>query len=79
MSGCAVIVGVGPALGASLARRFAQGGLPVALVARKLDTLEAVKKDVEAKNGVAKCYVADTTDEQQVGYQWEIRNCLHQA
>lgn len=69
MVGCAVIVGVGPGLGASLARRFAQGGFPVALVARRLESLESVKKDVEAKNGAAHCYVADSTDEKQVGYK----------
>ncbi|GMH37256.1 hypothetical protein BSKO_05129 [Bryopsis sp. KO-2023] len=66
MVGCAIIVGVGPGLGASLARRFARGGFPVALVARRLEGISPVKESIEAEKGKASCYVADGTDENQV-------------
>jgi len=42
----AVIVGVGPGLGAALARRFAAGGMAVALAARRKERLEALAKEV---------------------------------
>ena len=34
-TGLTIVVGVGTGLGAALARRFAQGGHPVALIARR--------------------------------------------
>jgi NAD(P)-dependent dehydrogenase (short-subunit alcohol dehydrogenase family) len=42
----ALIVGVGPGLGAALARRFAQGGLAVAVAARDRGKLEALAQEV---------------------------------
>jgi NAD(P)-dependent dehydrogenase (short-subunit alcohol dehydrogenase family) len=42
----ALIVGVGPGLGASLARRFAQGGFTVAIAARNADKLEALAREI---------------------------------
>jgi NAD(P)-dependent dehydrogenase (short-subunit alcohol dehydrogenase family) len=43
----AIIVGVGPGLGAALARRFARGGCDVALMARSESSLAPVAKEVE--------------------------------
>ena len=39
----ALIVGVGPGLGAALARRFAQGGLAVAVAARHVLQFQAAE------------------------------------
>ena len=41
-----VVVGGGPGLGASAARRFAKEGFDVALVARRRDVLEAVAAEI---------------------------------
>ncbi|MFI6731577.1 SDR family NAD(P)-dependent oxidoreductase [Nonomuraea sp. NPDC050451] len=52
-----VIIGAGPGIGRSVARRFAREGLPVALVSRTGTTLDL--------DGVL-AYKADTTDEDQL-------------
>jgi NAD(P)-dependent dehydrogenase (short-subunit alcohol dehydrogenase family) len=57
----ALIVGVGPALGAALARRFAGDGMAVALAARKTGTVEALAKEIGGK-----AYACDATEEDQV-------------
>ena len=56
------IVGAGPGIGASVARRFAQEGLPVGLIARTRATLDATRGTMEpdARTAIA---VADSTDE----------------
>jgi NAD(P)-dependent dehydrogenase (short-subunit alcohol dehydrogenase family) len=54
---CAV-VGVGPGLGAALARRFAKE-YAVALVARGEDKLAALAKEIEAEGGTALAVPAD--------------------
>jgi NADP-dependent 3-hydroxy acid dehydrogenase YdfG len=46
----AVVVGVGPGLGASLARRFAQG-YKVAIVARKAEYLQSLAGEIRATGG----------------------------
>jgi short-subunit dehydrogenase len=55
----AVVIGVGPGLGAALARRFAQGGFRVAIVSRKKDNLEPVQKAIEEKGGSCLSVIAD--------------------
>jgi NAD(P)-dependent dehydrogenase (short-subunit alcohol dehydrogenase family) len=57
----ALIVGVGPGLGASLARLFAGEGMAVALAARKADTVEALANEIGGK-----AYACDATEEDQV-------------
>jgi NAD(P)-dependent dehydrogenase (short-subunit alcohol dehydrogenase family) len=37
----AVVIGAGPGLGRSIARRFAREGMPVALLARRQETVDA--------------------------------------
>ena len=65
MTGSAVIVGVGPGLGAALARRFAKGGYPVALCARRLENLIPLKEAIEKEEGRAGCYAIDSTNADQ--------------
>lgn len=43
---CALVVGVGPGLGAALARRFATGGLKVAVAARRPERLAVLAEEV---------------------------------
>jgi NAD(P)-dependent dehydrogenase (short-subunit alcohol dehydrogenase family) len=58
----AVVVGIGPGLGAAAARRFARGGFAVALVARGEEKLVPVKAEIEEAGGVARGFACDTTD-----------------
>jgi NAD(P)-dependent dehydrogenase (short-subunit alcohol dehydrogenase family) len=60
---CALIVGVGPGLGAALARRFAQAGMSVALAARRPEKLEPLVREIGPS---ARAYGCDATDEAQV-------------
>jgi NADP-dependent 3-hydroxy acid dehydrogenase YdfG len=54
MARTAVIAGVGPGLGESLARRFASEGCRVALFARSRDYIEALADDLpEPGDGLA--------------------------
>lgn len=57
----AVIVGVGPGLGAALARRFAAGGMTVALASRRKEKLEALAREVGGS-----AHACDATKEAQV-------------
>ena len=57
----ALIVGVGPGLGAALARRFAQGGLVVAVAARRAEALNDVAREVGGR-----AYACDATEEASV-------------
>jgi NAD(P)-dependent dehydrogenase (short-subunit alcohol dehydrogenase family) len=57
----AIIVGVGPGLGAALARRFAAEGMAVALAARKAEKL----KDLARETG-GRAYGCDATSESDV-------------
>jgi NAD(P)-dependent dehydrogenase (short-subunit alcohol dehydrogenase family) len=60
----AFIIGAGPGIGRSVARRFARAGLPVAVVARNPETVEATARAVQADGGTALALAADSTDEQ---------------
>ena len=65
-NGAALIVGVGPALGAALGRRFAKAGHKVALCARNPEKLASFVADIEAAGGAARAYGADATREADV-------------
>ena len=54
----AVVVGVGPGLGAALVRRFAREGMGVAIAARRVDKL----RDLAAETG-GRAYACDATSE----------------
>lgn len=57
----ALIVGVGPGLGAALGRRFAKAGAKVALASRRLAPVREIAKEYDAS-----AYACDATDEQSV-------------
>ena len=61
-----VVLGAGPGIGFSVARKFSALGHPVALLARSLDKLEELAGQLNAndKGGRAKAYAVDATDEQ---------------
>ncbi|NIA70792.1 SDR family NAD(P)-dependent oxidoreductase [Pelagibius litoralis] len=63
---CCVIVGVGPGLGAAVARRFAAAGYAVALASRNPDRLAPLVAEIAAAGGSARAYRADATDETEV-------------
>ncbi len=58
----AVVVGVGPGLGAALVRRFSSEGMAVAMAARQADRLASLAKETGAK-----AYGCDATVETAVG------------
>lgn len=53
-----IVAGVGPGNGAALTRRFAAGGYQVAMLARSIDRLAELERDVEG----AHAYTADIAD-----------------
>lgn len=59
----AVIVGAGPGLGLAVARRFGQAGHPVALIARRRSSLDAMVSQLESEGIAARGFVADIADE----------------
>jgi NAD(P)-dependent dehydrogenase (short-subunit alcohol dehydrogenase family) len=58
-----VIIGAGPGLGLSVARRFAREGLPVALVARSKDKLKTLADALTPTGVPVITLTADSTDE----------------
>jgi NAD(P)-dependent dehydrogenase (short-subunit alcohol dehydrogenase family) len=58
----AAVLGVGPGLGATVARRFAHEGFAVGLMARGEVSLAAAQEEVEGSGGTALAVAADATD-----------------
>lgn len=58
----AVVLGVGPGLGAAVAHRFAREGFSVGLMARSEDKLASIQAEIEAAGGKAFSFAADATD-----------------
>jgi NAD(P)-dependent dehydrogenase (short-subunit alcohol dehydrogenase family) len=58
----AAVLGVGPGLGAAVARRFAREGYAVALLARRPEALQDVERDIAAAGGKAASFAADASD-----------------
>jgi NAD(P)-dependent dehydrogenase (short-subunit alcohol dehydrogenase family) len=58
----AAVLGVGPGLGATVARRFAREGFAVGLMARGEESLAAAREEVEALGGTALAVTTDATD-----------------
>jgi NAD(P)-dependent dehydrogenase (short-subunit alcohol dehydrogenase family) len=58
----AVVLGVGPGLGAAVAHRFAREGFAVALMARSEEKLTAIQTEIEKGGGTALSISADATD-----------------
>ena len=73
----AAILGVGPGLGAAVARRFAHEGFAVGLIARSEESLSATQEEVEDVNGQTLAVRADATDAASVASAFEeVRGSL---
>ena len=59
----AIIVGAGPGIGLSVARRFARGGMPVSVIARSRGAVDAVTNAVRRDGAEVTGLLADSTDE----------------
>jgi len=59
-------VGASAGLGAALARRYAKGGLAVAITGRTRERVEAIAAELRAAGGVAHALVGDVTDESRI-------------
>lgn len=62
----AVVAGVGPGLGASLARVFSREGCSVALLSRRSESSEPVATQIHAAGGTALALTVDVTDRKVV-------------
>ena len=62
----AIIAGVGPGLGASLARAFSREGYSVALLSRRDDSSGPVATQIRANKGKALAFSVDVTDRKAV-------------
>lgn len=58
----AAVLGVGPGLGAAIARRFAREGFAVGLMARSEEKLTSLQTEIEKDGGTALSISADATD-----------------
>jgi NAD(P)-dependent dehydrogenase (short-subunit alcohol dehydrogenase family) len=67
----AAVLGVGPGLGATVARRFAREGFAVGLMARGEESLAAAREEVEALGGTALAVTADATDAASVASSFD--------
>ena len=61
MDRSAIVIGAGPGIGASVARRFSRAGFAVGLIARSRPTIDATLADLSG--GPAVGLTADVTDE----------------
>ena len=67
----AIVLGVGPGLGAALARRFARGGFDVALMARSKASLARVELEVTSLGRRAHSILVDAGDDASVAVAFE--------
>jgi NAD(P)-dependent dehydrogenase (short-subunit alcohol dehydrogenase family) len=67
----AAVLGVGPGLGAALARRFAGEGFAVAMMSRREERLAEIRQDIEVSGGMALPLSADATDADSVAAAFE--------
>jgi NAD(P)-dependent dehydrogenase (short-subunit alcohol dehydrogenase family) len=67
----AAVLGVGPGLGAALARRFARGGFDVALMARSEASLAPVELEIRSLGRRARSFLVDAGDDASVAAAFE--------
>ena len=67
----AAVLGVGPGLGAAIARRFAGAGFTVALMARREESVAAVREEIEDSGGGALGVTTDATDPDSVAASFQ--------
>ena len=67
----AAVLGVGPGLGAAVARRFAREGFAVALMARSEESVTGPREEIEGLGGTALPVAADATDPASVQAAFE--------
>jgi NAD(P)-dependent dehydrogenase (short-subunit alcohol dehydrogenase family) len=67
----AAVLGVGPGLGAAVARRFAGEDFGVALIARREESVAGVREEIEGGGGTALPISADATDPDSVAAAFE--------
>ena len=67
----AAVLGVGPGLGAAIARRFAGEGFAVALMARNEESVAALREETEDSGGEALSVTTDATDPDSVAASFE--------
>ena len=67
----AAVLGVGPGLGAAVARRFAREGFAVALMARREESVAGVREEIESAGGTALAVSADATDPASVAVAFD--------
>ncbi|GCE00787.1 SDR family NAD(P)-dependent oxidoreductase [Embleya hyalina] len=72
-----IIVGAGPLIGQSVARRFAREGLPVAVVARGQGTVDKVVAAVADEGGRAIGFTADAADEASLHSALDAATAAH--
>ena len=73
----AVVLGVGPALGAAVARRFSREGFTIGLMARNKDGLEPVQAEIQEGGGEALPLTADAGDPASLASAFdEVRESL---
>ena len=73
----AAVLGVGPGLGAAVARRFAREGFAVALMARREESVAGVREEIEGAGGTALPVSTDATDPASVAAAFdEVRSNL---
>jgi NAD(P)-dependent dehydrogenase (short-subunit alcohol dehydrogenase family) len=59
----AVVIGVGPGIGLSVARRFARGGMPISVIARTRGAVDAAAGTLRRDGAQVTGLLADSTDE----------------
>src|SRR5918911_2365173 len=62
----AVVLGVGPGLGAAVSHRFAREGFAIGLMARNKNKLVKIQKEIESAGGIALSVSTDATDAKSV-------------
>jgi NAD(P)-dependent dehydrogenase (short-subunit alcohol dehydrogenase family) len=67
----AAVLGVGPGLGAAVARRFAGEGYAVAMMSRQEESLAEIRQDIEHDGATALPISADATDADSVAAAFE--------